>query len=74
LDEPEIETSFRPDVLTSFFRDLTVVQPFHDLSRPERNQNAEDDDPNFADELAPAVQWLGNIEMHAAGPPAVTSP
>jgi hypothetical protein len=34
------------------------VQPLHDLSRPERNQDAEDDDPNLAGELAPAVKRL----------------
>jgi hypothetical protein len=58
LDEPEIETGLGTDVLTSFFRHLTVVQPLHDLSRPERNQDAEDDDPNLAGELAPAVKRL----------------
>jgi hypothetical protein len=74
LDEPEIETGLGTDVLTSFFRHLTVVKPLHDLSRPERNQDAEDDHPNLADEFAPPVQWLGNVEMHAAGLRAVTSP
>ena len=28
------------------------------------NQHAYDDDPHLAGELAPSVQWFGQVEMH----------
>ena len=37
-----------------------------ELLRSKRDQDAEDDDADFAGELAPAVQRLGQMEVHAA--------
>ncbi len=53
---------------------MPPVQRLDDLLGGQRDQHADDNDPDFARELAPAVQRLGKVEMHAAGPRAVTSP
>jgi hypothetical protein len=42
------------------------VQPFDRLLGSERYKVAENDDSPFADELTPAVLWLGKVEMHTA--------
>src|SRR4051794_39912659 len=47
-----------------------AVDCLDDLFGTEGYQHADDDDSNFAGELAPAVQRLRKMKMHAAGPPA----
>ena len=37
--------------------------PLHELLRGQRNEHADDDDPDFARELAPAVQRLWQMKM-----------
>ena len=48
------------------------VDILDNLLRRERDEYANDDDPDLAGELTPAMQRLGKMEMNAAGPPAVT--
>ena len=35
-----------------------------DLLRPERDQHADDDNPDLARELSPAVQRFGKVKVH----------
>ena len=46
------------------------MKRLHYRFRPKSNQHADDDDPDFAGELAPAVQRLGKMEVHAVSPRA----
>jgi hypothetical protein len=39
------------------------------LSEPKSNQDTENDDTYFAGESAPAMQRLGQFELHATGAP-----
>src|SRR5207302_3567616 len=47
---------------------------FDDLLRAERDEHAEHDDPNLAGELAPAVQRLGEMDVHVRAPSAGSVP
>jgi len=47
------------DRLLSVARIAFLLKRCRNLLRGERDQNAEDDDPHFAGELAPAMQRLG---------------
>jgi len=51
---------------------LPPLPRVHQLLQSERDQHAEHDDPDLADELAPTVQRFRKMEVQAAGPPAVT--
>jgi len=58
-------------VMHGILRVVGLVAPvdgFDHLFRAERDQHANDDDAHLTDELAPAVQRLGQVEMHAIGP------
>ncbi len=46
------------------------VKRLDHLLRAKRDQHADDDDPDLAKKLAPAVQRFGKVEMHVGGPPA----
>ena len=60
----EIAFQLRPKVVLSFIDLLVPTPSLDDLLRPERDQHADDDDSHLAGELAPAVQRLGEVEMH----------
>jgi hypothetical protein len=45
---------------------VSPVDRLDDLLGAKRDQHADDDDPHLADKLAPAVQRLGEVEMHQA--------
>jgi hypothetical protein len=49
---------------SGFARVAAVVQVLDELLSSERNQHADDDDADLAGEFAPAVQRLGQMEMH----------
>jgi hypothetical protein len=51
---------------------VAPMQPLDCLLRPKSDEHADYDNSNFANKRAPAVQWLGNVEMHAGRPPAVS--
>jgi hypothetical protein len=44
------------------------MQPLDCLLRAERDKYTENDDSDLAGERAPAVKWLGQMEMHAGAP------
>ena len=52
----------RDEILASTLRQISVDQWTRGY--------ADYDDPDLAGELAPSVQRLGQLEMHATGPPA----
>lgn len=43
---------------------LVPLPPFDDLLGAKRDENANDNDPDLTDELAPAVQRLGQVNVH----------
>src|SRR3954454_6293733 len=43
------------------------------LLGPKRDQHPNDDNPHLARELAPAVQRVWQVEVHATGPPATAA-
>src|SRR6185437_4025325 len=50
---------------------LDLVAPLHALDQlfgAERDQHADDDNADLADELTPAVQRLGQVKMHGSPP------
>ena len=47
---------------------IAPMQCFDSLLRTQRDQDAENDDPHLASELAPAVQRFGKVDMHAIAP------
>lgn len=47
---------------------MPIMSSLQQLLGPERNQHAEDDDSDFTDKLAPAVQRLRQMEVHSTDP------
>ena len=47
---------------------LTLIPIFGQLLRAERNKYAENNDPDLAEEDAPAVQRFWQLNVHAVGP------
>ena len=47
---------------------VAPMQPLDCLLRAERDKYTENDDSDLAGERAPAVKWLGQMEMHAGAP------
>jgi hypothetical protein len=62
---------FGPRRVTSFAPEPRFMGALDQLFGGQRNQDAQNDDSNFAGKLAPPVQRLWQVEVHATGPPAV---
>lgn len=60
----EVPPELMVDGLAKVANLATPMRRFDDLLGRERDQYANNDDADLADELAPAVQWFGQMNTH----------
>jgi hypothetical protein len=60
---------FRDHIVAGVACDGALVDPLDHLLRSQRDEHADDNNPDFAGELAPAVQRLWQMHVHKDAPP-----
>jgi hypothetical protein len=68
LQHAEIIGQFAIERLARVGYNKTPVHPLHRLLTGKRNKNANNNNSNLACEVAPSVQRLWQMKMHAAAP------
>ena len=64
LKPPKIKFQFAADDFVGLGCFTASLHRHGQLLPAERKQHAEDDNPNLADKLAPAMQWRWQVKVH----------
>src|SRR5579872_5773624 len=70
FERPEVKGEFVVDGHAEVSRLVSPMERFDNLLRTNGDEHANNDYPHLTNKLSPAVQRLGQMYVHATGPPA----